>query len=185
MSDAATASATPFDAAAHLPALEEALDALSAMRAEFAARAERWFFTLACGVLADNDRLHRRLAALQAATTRWGQRDALRQLAVAVIEVADGCSQFLRGAVGERLDQLADNPVLREPLAALRDRFADFRRIRERDLRVLAKALGRDPAAKERERLAFDADPDVGLWSSSSPPSWWSGCRPTAGPPPW
>lgn len=146
-----------------IAALEQALDALAGIRAEFQAESDapaRWFHALTSAGVHANYRLHVRLEALGAAATPWRARLERRHLALTLVEVVAETGRELGRPWEAHVDALTDNPVLRDPLVELVKRFAAFRRVNDRRLRVLAKSLGADPEAKPREILPFDGDLD-------------------------
>lgn len=146
-----------------IPALEQALDALAGIRVEFEEEADapaRWFHAFTSGSVHANYRLHVRLDALAACATPWRARLERRLLALTLVEVVAETGRELGRPWEAHVDALTDNPVLRDPLLDLVKRFAAFRRVNDRRLRVLAKSLGVDPEAKPREILPFDGDLD-------------------------
>ena len=146
-----------------LVALEQALDALAGIRAEFQGESDvaaLWFHALTSSGVYANYRLHARLDALGSSATPWRARLERRLLALTLVEVVANMGRELGRPWEAHVDALTDNPVLRDPLDELGRRFAAYRRVNDRRLRVLAKALGADPEAKPREILAFDGDLD-------------------------
>ena len=147
----------------NISALERALDALVAIRPEFAGAgdgAALWFHALTCSGVHANYRLHVRIDALATCVTPWRARIERRLLTLTLIEVVAETGRELGRPWEAHVDALTDNPVLRDPLIELVKKFGAFRRVHERRLRVLAKAIGADPEAKPREILAFDGDLD-------------------------
>ena len=146
-----------------IAALEQALDALGGIRAEFQGEDNAvalWFHALTSSGVYANYRLHARLEALSLSATPWRGRLERRQLALTLVEVVADLGRELGRPWEAHVDALTDNPVLRDPLVDLVKRFAGFRRVNDRRLRVLAKMLGADPEAKPREILPFDGDLD-------------------------
>lgn len=146
-----------------IAALEQALDALAGIRAEFQGEdgaAALWFHALTSSGVYANYRLHARLEALSLSATPWRGRLERRLLALTLVELVAEIGRELGRPWEAHVDALTDNPVLRDPLVDLVKRFAGFRRVNDRRLRVLAKMLGADPEAKPREILPFDGDLD-------------------------
>jgi hypothetical protein len=147
----------------NIAALERALDALVSIRDEFAGEgdaAARWFHALTCAGVYANYRLHVRLDTLSLCASAWRARFERRQLAMTLIEVVAETGRELGRPWEAHVAALTDNPVLRDPLVELVKQFAAFRRVNDRRLRVMGKALGIDPEAKPREILPFDGDLD-------------------------
>ncbi len=154
--DLVTATAT------NLAAMERVLDALVSLKAEFAGGtpSERWFFGATCTAVFANYRLQQQLGALAAAVGPWPTRLAGRSLGAAVIDTIDTVAELTNRTFERHFTTITNNPVITEPIEALFTRFAAFRRVNDTRLRVARKALGLDEDAKQRERLAFDADLD-------------------------
>lgn len=143
----------------NLAAIEAALDALASIRHEFTPGDDaRWFVDLTCTLVYDNFRLHASLDTLQSATTPWRARFAIRGLTLTLLDVVQALGGLFNRSLDVHLAALTNNPAITEPIGAVAMRLAAFRRVNDKRLRVLAKALGVDHEAKARERLDFAGD---------------------------
>jgi hypothetical protein len=147
---------------ANLAAIEAALTALTTMRDEFEQRgsgSEHWFYDLTCTVVFHNYVLHRLVASLEGEKTPWQVRVEARLLAIHTLETIDALGTLLNRTLDKRVADITDNPRIVGPLDEAAKDFATFRRINDKAIRGLRKALGIEEG-RARERVAFDKDLD-------------------------
>jgi hypothetical protein len=147
---------------ANLAAIEAALGALSTMRPEFeehGSASEHWFYDLTCTVVFHNYLLHRLVAGLEGEKTPWQIRVEARLLASHVLETIDAVGTLLNRTLDKRVADITNNPRIVGPLDEAAKEFATFRRINDKAIRGLRKALGLEEG-RARERVAFDKDLD-------------------------
>jgi hypothetical protein len=145
----------------NMEAIEKALDALSAMAPEFIQRedySERWFYETACSVVYDNYKLHYLISILPGDKSRWQMRVEAKWLAQETVQIVDQVGNMLNRTLRNHISALTDNPKLVEPIEDAIKRFATFRRVHDKHMRVLQKKLGLSADSKKRELLGFDQD---------------------------
>jgi hypothetical protein len=148
---------------ANLLAIEAALGALAAMRAEFESRgtgAEHWFYDLTCTAVFRNYLLHRLIAALEGDKTEWQLRVESRLLAQHTLETIDALGAMLNRTLDKRVGDITNNPRIIAPIDEAAKEFATFRRINDKAIRALGKAIGIEQG-RASERVAFDKDLDA------------------------
>jgi hypothetical protein len=148
---------------ANLAAIESALGALAAMRGEFESRgtgAEHWFYDLTCTAVFHNYLLHRLIGALEGDKSEWQLRVESRLLAQHTLETIDALGALLNRTLDKRVADITDNPRIVAPIEEAAKEFATFRRINDKAIRALGKALGIEQG-RPSERVAFDKDLDA------------------------
>ncbi len=155
----------PFFAAnsQNLAAIETALTALTSMRRDFEDRgsaSEHWFYDLTCAAVFQNYTLHYLISLLDGEKPAWRTRLESRLLATHTLSVIDDLGRLVNKTFEKHLAEITNNPRIIQPLEQAAKDLAAFRRVNDKSVRALRKALGLHDESKPRERIAFDNDLD-------------------------